>query len=485
MLSDETTNISTDNLGDVLPAPDLQLENTEPEQNDNISATTLTEDSEEEESIFFEIFEELARSFFAQIDDTRSDHDLEAVIVALWERAVEHKFCDTDLPVLDSLTVEEQCSMIAEFFAELDDEMNAMYNPKSWRRQDALLSLAGVLQEEFLIISNAGSNLNEPMDDLPVPDSKLITPKSNTNLSNSLEFSQQECNTEYDARYLEDDESTNAEDESEEEGGMVFEIFDAMEDNLPEPMLELENPEVEQKDPSLTDSIPEQRFYNVALSEETTEVSTEEEGICLENFSSFKDDEVTATTADESWDESGSITSDVEPMIEPQSICELNDTLLNFGGQETRKEQERRLLRQHRETFRGPKERKKRFSRSKHCTPLDVIHENVGEEKQEQIQCTNQKEVRIVPIADPELKEVIINPRRLKSMQIKGKRKRRKPWYRSHVKRTKKSSNPGVCNSWLLQMVKWWAMTMIIGTYSCAANRYAKMRSNRRFKPGD
>ena len=94
--------------------------------------------------------------------------------------------------------------------------------------------------------------------------------------------------------------------------------------------------------------------------------------------------------------------------------------------------------------------------------------------------------MRIAPIADPELKEVIINPRGLKSMQIKGKRKRRKPWYRSHAKRrTKKSSNPGVCNSWLLQMVKWWAMTMIIGTYSCAANRYAKMRSNRRFKPGD
>jgi len=151
MLPDAVTNNLTDNLGDVLPATDLQLENTEPEQNDNISATTLTDDSEEEESRFFEIFETLARSFFVQINDTNSSHDLAAVIVALWERAVEHKFCETDLPFFDSLTVKEQCLMIAEFFKELDDEMNTMYNPKSWRRQDALLSFAGILQEQLMI----------------------------------------------------------------------------------------------------------------------------------------------------------------------------------------------------------------------------------------------------------------------------------------------------------------------------------------------
>ena len=52
MLPDAATNNSTDNVGDVLPAPNLQLENTEPEQNDNISATTLTDDSEEGASMF-------------------------------------------------------------------------------------------------------------------------------------------------------------------------------------------------------------------------------------------------------------------------------------------------------------------------------------------------------------------------------------------------------------------------------------------------
>ena len=107
---------------DASPDPDLQLNNTdpitltEPEQNDNISATTLTDDSEEGASMFFEIFESLAESFFAQIDDTRSSHDLDAVIGALWERALLHKFCETDLAVLDSHTVEDQCLMIAEFF---------------------------------------------------------------------------------------------------------------------------------------------------------------------------------------------------------------------------------------------------------------------------------------------------------------------------------------------------------------------------------
>ena len=72
-----------ENVGDVLPASNLQLENTEPEQNDNISARTLTDDSEEGVSMFFEIFESLAESFFAQIDDTRSSHDLDAVIGTL------------------------------------------------------------------------------------------------------------------------------------------------------------------------------------------------------------------------------------------------------------------------------------------------------------------------------------------------------------------------------------------------------------------
>ena len=84
------------------------------------------------------------------------------------------------------------------------------------------------------------------------------------------------------------------------------------------------------------------------------------------------------------------------------------------------------------------------------------------------------------------MEEVAINVRRLKSMQITRKRTRRRFWYQSQNKRrTKTSSNSSVCNNCLLQMVKWWAMTMIIGTYSCAANRHAKMKSNRRFKPGD
>jgi len=58
---------------DASPDPDLQLNNTdpitltEPEQNDNISATTLTDDSEEGASMFLEMFETLDESFFAAV----------------------------------------------------------------------------------------------------------------------------------------------------------------------------------------------------------------------------------------------------------------------------------------------------------------------------------------------------------------------------------------------------------------------------------
>ena len=222
------------------------------------------------------------------------------------------------------------------------------------------------------------------------------------------------------------------------------------------------------------------------LAEESAEALAEEEGIILENFSKFKEDEATATTTEESWDESGSLTSNLESMIDLQPIGRTIDTVPNIEVQETRKERDRRLLRQHRATCRGPKERKKTFRHSRHQTRLDSIHENDGEEGRDQASSTIPKDLRIAPVADSELEEVAINVRRLKSMQITKKRTRRRSWHRSQNKRrTKTSSNSGVRNNCLLQMVKWWAMTMIIGTYSCAANKYAKMRSNRRFKPGD
>ena len=100
----------------------------------------------------------------------------------------------------------------------------------------------------------------------------------------------------------------------------------------------------------------------------------------MKNFPRFKEDKATATTAEESWDESGSLTSDLESLIDPQPIGRTIDTVPNIEVQETRKERDRRLLREHRSTYRGSKERKKIVWRSRHQTRLDSIHENDGEE---------------------------------------------------------------------------------------------------------
>lgn len=332
--------------------------------------------------------------------------------------------------------MEDQCLMIAEFFVELDEEMNAMYNSKSWRRQDALMSFAGTLQEEFLIGSNTESNSNELADDLPVTAPELITPKSDTNFSVSSKLP---------------DEVAKTSNDNLEESSPDCILVSVLESSAPD--------------------------HTDVLSEE---------GSILENFPKFKEDKATATTTGESWDESGILASDLDLMIDPQPIGRTIDTVPNIEVQETRKERDRRLLRQHCATYRGPKERKKIFRHSRHQNCLDSIHENDGEEGRNQASSTIPKDLKIAPVADSELEEVVINVRRLKSMQITRERMRRRFWYRSQNKRrTKTSSNSSVCNNCWLQMVKWWAMTMIIGTYSCAANRYAKMWSNKRFKAGD
>ena len=124
----------------------------------------------------------MAVNFFAQIKDTRSNHDFSFVMGSLWGRAMQHKLRETDLSFLDSLIVEDQCQLIAEFFKELNEEMNRTYNPKSWRRQDALMSFAGSFQQEMggditeapkrLIVE---SNSHVPTDVLNNPASELIT----------------------------------------------------------------------------------------------------------------------------------------------------------------------------------------------------------------------------------------------------------------------------------------------------------------------
>ena len=439
-------------------------------ESENEGSTDAGDESEDECDLFFELFVSVAESFFAQISDVYGELFLEYVIGALWEKATQHKFPKMELPTLNSLPAEDQSRMIADFFEELEGVMTSDCESKG-DKFGSLLSFADNLCQEIydtesifesnspepaIVLpesrlgpepsTNAESNSQESTEILPVPISELINPMPSTNRSVPTDGDATEH------ALLDPVRNSSSSDPA---------------DVLSEPMLEI-------------DSLPNIITTNLS------EALTEEEGITLENLTKFKGDDATATTAEETWDESGSLTSELELVIVPQSLHRTIDTDPNIGVQETRKERDRRLLRQHCATCRGPKERKKTFRHSRHQTRLDSIHENDGEEGRDQTSSTIPKDLRIAPVADSELEEVAINVRRLKSMQITRKRTRRRFWYQSQNKRrTKTSSNSSVCNNCWLQMVKWWAMTMIIGTYSCAANRYAKMRSNRRFKPGD
>jgi len=476
MLSDAETS-SDPNFVDNLPEPHLKLNNNDPVLESIVSECTdslesfqqehdteqdalyledeeprnAEDESEEEGSMFFEIFESVAENFFAQIKNTRCNYDFGFVIGSLWERAMHHNFRETDLSALDSLTVEDQCRLIAEFFEELEEEMNMLYNPKSWSRQDALLSFAGQLYEELCgdtgMELRSGSmaelNSNEPEENHNETDKGIQTVPAPELNAHELSESRPE----------------------------------------PEPnTLYMLGPEME----SCFSHECSRCFDNGAVRPKFNLTLPADERILLGNLSKFEEDEVTATTADESWDESGSITSDFESVTDTQPSCITINTGSIIGGQETRKEGERRLLRQHRESYRGPKKNKKHFCRSNHQARLDIIHEAVGEEIREEVPCTTQREVRFAPTAGTELKEDIVNAMSMKTMQIMRKKTRKRSWYQPQNKRRiKKPSNSCSRIKFVRQMVKWWAITTSIQSYTCAANRYAKMRSNRRFKPGD
>lgn len=257
--------------------------------------------------------------------------------------------------------------MIAEFFEELNEEMNRTYNPKSWRRQDALMSFAGSSQQEMggditeapdgLIVE---SNSHQPTDVLHNPALELITSMSSTNINTSSTLP--DADTERLDTSLSIDKDLGRDE---------YKLCCTVESNT----LYLLGPEMESCFPHECSGINTLESDN----EDSGDKSGDDESNLLEIFSKFKDDEVTTTTADESWDESGSITSEFESVIDTQPSCVANNTGPIIGGQETRKEKERRLLRQNRESYRGPKEMKKHFRRSNHPSRLDVIHENVGE----------------------------------------------------------------------------------------------------------
>ena len=196
----------------------------------------------------------------------------------------------------------------------------------------------------------------------------------------------------------------------------------------------------------------------------------------------MNDDEATTTTVDESWEERGSSISIFEPGIDIQPFRLTTNTGPNIGRQETSKERDRRLLRQHLETKKLPNLRNNFWRRFNHQTQLgSMCDENACEDHR-----TLQKDTKISTVTGSKAKKEIRNVRMTKMAQNKKKSSRKKPYkYPVNAMRIKRVRNTGTCVNCALQTVKWWTMTASIQPYTCGANRYAKFRSNRRFKPGD
>ena len=150
-------------------------------------------------------------------------------------------------------------------------------------------------------------------------------------------------------------------------------------------------------------------------------------------------------------------------------------------------ERDRRLLRQHRDTYKGPNLRNKPRRWLKHQTQLDSICEKVEEEDdRSKNQRTLQKDGKVSAVTDSEGKEEIANVGMMRIAQITRERTRKKPWRQPvNARRIKIDRNTGAHANCGLRITKWWTMIASIQPYTCAANRYAKFRSNRRFKPGD
>ena len=91
------------------------------------------------------------------------------------------------------------------------------------------------------------------------------------------------------------------------------------------------------------------------------------------------------------------------------------------------------------------------------------------------------------PVAeDSELKKEVAKARMIKMAWVTRRSAKRKPCCQR--KKEKRSKIVGYTRTWFecnIRSLKWWTMTELNQPYSCAANRYAKFKSNRRFKPGD
>ena len=230
--------------------------------------------------------------------------------------------------------------------------------------------------------------------------------------------------------------------------------------------------------------------------EETACVTPNHEGeIQLKTLPVIKDDEATETTMGESWDGLSVDSTCPDLGSEGGKFYNCHRVSTVCATQETRKEQERRLLRQYRESCTVPTKRMKTRRHSRHKSKLERIQEETN--KVHPTGPASNITHAVAPAAVSVRKGDSVNrrseldetgaisglPAMLQVLKQNTKKKhRRQP---RNSRKTKKTSVGGGQKSFMYPTVKWLPVVLLIAPYCSAADRFAKMRSNRRFKPGD
>ena len=200
----------------------------------------------------------------------------------------------------------------------------------------------------------------------------------------------------------------------------------------------------------------------------------------FQNYPKINEIKTAATTADESGDDGGSVISNLESRIDTV-------TFPHVGRQETINERERMPTRNLSEAHKISDERNK----SSHHLEHQALSDDSGEKSDvedfpRENHCVIKQEVISSIVEESELKEDDTKARKIKmAWDIRRNNKRKPCSQRTKEKRNKRF---GYKRTWFegnIRSLKWWTMRELNQSYSCAANRYAKFKSNRRFKPGD
>ena len=100
--------------------------------------------------------------------------------------------------------------------------------------------------------------------------------------------------------------------------------------------------------------------------------------------------------------------------------------------------------------------------------------------------CAIKQEENSPVVEDPKLKKEAVKAKPIKLAWETRRSNKIKPCpQRTKHKKSKRAEHMRTwieCNT---RSLKWWTMKELNKPFSCAANRYARFKSNRRFKPGD